>query len=258
MAFEFDGEKYKSASRHQQQWGMKLISELHLTGSERVLDLGCGDGGLTAQLAELVPRGSVLGIDASEGMIASACQHARANLAFRLRDINEIDFQEEFDIVFSNATLHWVKDHRRLLRNVRAALKPGGLARFNFAADGNCSHLFKVLGEMMGREEFTGHFGNFDWPWYMPAIGEYCKLVSELDFREAKVWGENADRFFPDVETMVRWIDQPSLVPFLKYVTEPDKQDFRDAVVQRMIAVTRQDDGRCFETFRRVNLSARK
>ncbi len=65
MTFEFDAEKYKAASAHQKEWGRKLISGLNLTGSERVLDLGCGDGGITAQLAECVPDGMVVGIDAS-------------------------------------------------------------------------------------------------------------------------------------------------------------------------------------------------
>ena len=83
-------------------------------------------------------------------------------------------------------------------------------------------------------------------------------MVGEFDFREARVWDENADRFFPDAEAMVRWIEQPSLVPFLPHVSEPDRQSFRDAVVELMIATCRQDDGRCFETFRRVNLLARK
>lgn len=60
--FEFDGEKYKKASKHQKEWGNSLISELSLNGNEQILDLGCGDGSLTEQLAQLVPNGSVLGI----------------------------------------------------------------------------------------------------------------------------------------------------------------------------------------------------
>ncbi|MHC5061222.1 MAG: class I SAM-dependent methyltransferase [Planctomycetota bacterium] len=55
MTFEFDSEKYKEASGHQKEWGAKLISELSLKGGERILDLGCGDGTLTAELARLVP-----------------------------------------------------------------------------------------------------------------------------------------------------------------------------------------------------------
>ncbi|MDR2870610.1 MAG: class I SAM-dependent methyltransferase, partial [Deferribacteraceae bacterium] len=72
MSYEFNGEAYKKASAHQEDWGKRLISELNLQGNEAVLDLGCGDGRVTAQLAELLPNGRVIGIDASKGMIESA------------------------------------------------------------------------------------------------------------------------------------------------------------------------------------------
>ena len=94
MTFEFDAEKYKRASPHQRQWGKKLIAELDLKGNERILDLGCGDGGITAQLAELVPNGLVVGIDASQSMIESAQKNYKAeNMRFDLMDINTIDSQ---------------------------------------------------------------------------------------------------------------------------------------------------------------------
>jgi trans-aconitate 2-methyltransferase len=258
MTHEFDGNKYAKASAHQTEWGLKLISELGLSGRERVLDLGCGDGTLTAQLAELLPDGDVLGVDASKGMIEAALPKATSNLRFRELDINDLNFVEEFDVVFSNATLHWVKDHQRLFQNVYRALRPGGRIRFNFAGDGNCSHFFAVVREAMTREEFCQFFVGFEWPWYMPSHDEYEDLAKSSGLHDVRVWGENADRFFPDAESMVRWIDQPSLVPFLAHVASPAKESFRDFVVNRMLVGTKQEDGRCFETFRRINVSAVK
>lgn len=258
MPFEFDGEKYARASAHQKEWGERLIDELKLGGCERILDLGCGDGAVTSRLAELVPHGSVLGIDASESMIKTALHHKKDNLSFVLKDINSFDFENEFDLVFSNATLHWIKDHDLLLNRVYRCLKKNGIARFNFAADGNCSHFFKVVGEAMHLPEYNKYFVDFEWPWFTPKIEEYEAIVRNCPFREVKVWGENADRYFPNAGAMTGWIDQPSLVPLLKCVGQADKQSFRDYVVGRMIEETRQEDGTCFETFRRVNLSARK
>jgi trans-aconitate 2-methyltransferase len=110
-ALGFDGEKYRQASIHQKEWGMQLIVELPLNGRERILDLGCGDGALTAQLASRVPDGFVLGIDSAPSMIAAASHHARPNLRFELLDMRELNYDEEFDVVFSNSALHWVKDH---------------------------------------------------------------------------------------------------------------------------------------------------
>lgn len=258
MTHEFDGRKYEKASTHQKEWGTKLIAELDLQGHEHVLDLGCGDGSLTAQIAEILPEGEVVGIDASQGMIDAALLKARDKLKFLLMDINELDFVDRFDVVLSNATLHWVKDHKRLFENVHRSLRDGGRIRFNFACDGNCSHFFKVIREAMALDDFAAHFAEFEWPWYMPPVDEYRALVESSGLHNTRVWGENADRYFPDEEAMIRWVDQPSLVPFLAHVPIQDKDLFREFVVGRMIKETKQDNGRCFETFRRINVSATK
>jgi len=256
MPFEFDSRKYAETSAHQKEWGERLISELNLKGNEAILDLGSGDGALTARLAELVPEGKVVGIDASRNMVETARALAKDNLEFLLGDIDEISFEGEFDVVFSNATLHWVKNHDALLDNVRRALKPNGGVRFNFAGDGNCSHLNRVAMEFISVEPYAPYFTGFQWPWYMPTVEEYETLVKSRPFKQAEVWGENADRHFPSAEAMVGWIDQPAIVPFLKCVDEEDKQGFRDAVVDRMLAMTKQHDGTFFETFRRINVLA--
>jgi len=258
VAHEFDGTKYEKASGHQKEWGTRLIAELDLQGTERILDLGCGDGTLSAQIADLVPHGEVVGIDASCGMIEAARPKERKNLRFLVMDINELNYAEQFDVVFSNATLHWIKDHQRLLRNSVRALREGGRLRFNFAGEGNCSNFFSVIREAMSAEEFAVHFAGFEWPWYMPSVEEYSALVNASEWDNARVWGENADRFFPDAGEMIRWIDQPSLVPFLAHVPDGTKPRLREYVVKRMIEETQQDDGRCFETFRRINVSAHK
>lgn len=256
--FEFDGNKYKKASTHQKEWGNKIISELKLIGVENILDLGCGDGVLTKQLSDLVPNGYVLGIDSSQGMINTAKEIKSANLSFQQLSINEIDFVDKFDIIFSNATLHWVLDHKLLLANSYKALKNNGIIRFNFAGDGNCTAFFAVIKKVMFLKEFKDDFKDFQWPWYMPTINEYKKLVGGCDFNEIEIWEENADRFFTTKDEMIRWIDQPSIVPFLKKVNEKQKEKFRNIVIDEMTKKAEQTDGRCFETFRRINVYAKK
>jgi trans-aconitate methyltransferase len=258
MTFEFDGNKYAQASTHQKQWGARLIAELHLRGDEEVLDLGCGDGALTSQLAELVPRGRVVGVDASEGMIKVAKARTRDNLSFVPMDINKWTLPDRFDVIFSNATLHWILDHGRLLANVYAHLKEPGTARFNFAGGGNCASFYEVVRETMAEEPYKPCFKDFVWPWFMPSVDEYEWLLKNLPFQQARVWGENADRTFPGAEALIGWIDQPSLVPFVKQLDGSAKRCFRDAVVERMLKRTAQGDGTHFETFRRINVRAER
>lgn len=256
--FEFDGEKYTKASPHQKEWGARLIAELTLQGNERILDLGCGDGVLTRRLADLVPRGVVVGIDASRGMIETARKHEQKNLRFEIMDINQMRFKTQFDLIFSNAALHWVKNHRHLLTNVLDCLRENGMLRFNFAGDGNCAHLYKVVKEAICRQEYAPYFEEFEWPWYMPPVDEYRTILEQFPFKEIKVWSENADRYFQNADELTRWIEQPSIVPFLNRIESvADQQRFRHTVITRMIQATLQKNGTCFETFRRIHVFAR-
>lgn len=256
--FEFDANKYAAGSAHQKEWGKRIISELSIRGDESILDLGCGDGFLTNELAGLVQHGRVVGIDSSENMIKKARELKQANLSFVLLNINDLDFQEEFDLIYSNATLHWIKDHEKLLSNCYRALRRGGIIRFNFAGNGNCSNFNSVAQESMKSPEFASFFLGFEWPWNMPDSQEYGSLVKRSCFTRVKIWEENADRYFACPEDMVKWIDQPSLVPFLKVIPEKQKGAFRNLVVEQMLKYTTQPDNRCFETFRRINVLAEK
>ena len=256
--FEFDGEKYKAASKHQKEWGNSLIDSLRLSGGESILDLGCGDGVLTARLSELTPDGEVIGMDASQGMIHAAKKLEGANLAFVCLDINQMDYESRFDLIFSNAALHWVKNHKKLLGNCFKALKAGGRIAWNFAAHGTADTFNSVVLEAMTLPRFKKYFTGFEWPWYMPRVEDYTALVAESGFGGYRVTGENKDRYFESSDALIKWIDQPSLVPFLQVLPSEIKDGFRDAVISVMLEKTRQPDGRCFEKFRRIQVEARR
>ena len=258
MPTEFDGKRYRETSTHQKEWGARLIEELNLRGNERILDIGCGDGALTTNLADGVSHGSVLGIDASAGMIDTARSQKRPNLCFQLLDVLDADFRGEFDVIFSNATLHWVRDHEMLLPILYRALNENGILRVNFAGDGNCSTLNRVAQESMASDQYREAFTDFDWPWYMPSVEAYESLTKHSDFKDAEVWGENADRYFPDTEAMLGWLDHPAIVPFKQHLDPETAESFHKVVANRMIEETKQPDGTCFETFRRINLLAKK
>lgn len=256
--YDFDGEKYKKASRHQKEWGKNLISQLHLKGDEVVLDLGCGDGILSEQISQLVPNGKVIGIDASNGMLQTAKKLERDNLSFIQMDINNMDFSNEFDIIFSNAALHWVLNHSLLLDHSFRALKQGGSIHWNFAGNGTCATFCDVMHIEMKNPQYASYFLDFTWPWFMPSKKQYEALIEPVGFSEINIVEENKDRYFSNANEMIGWINQPCIVPFIKCLPDEVKETFRQDVIQLMIERTKQKDETCFETFRRINVTAIK
>ena len=254
----WDGRDYERHSPHQRAWGSSLIAELSLHGDERILDLGCGDGSVTRQLADRVLRGSVLGIDAAPEMLEAARDKCGPNMTVQCLDINDLDFEAKFDVVFSNASLHWVHDHAAVLHSVHRALRRRGVLLAQFGCDGNCPNLIECVKRQMATPPFPKAFAGFRWPWFFPAILAYEELLRASPFAEWRAWIENRDQRFPSADAIVGWIDNPCLIPFVQALPADLRKPFRDAVVEAMLARTRQPDETHLEPFRRINVWARK
>ncbi len=116
------------------EYGKGLLEFIPKNNQQAILDLGCGTGTLTAQLADLCRK--VVGVDSSQNMIDKAKKQF-GNIEFIVCDALALPFEEEFDVVFSNAVFHWISDHNALLTNIRKALKPQGQLVCEFGASGN-------------------------------------------------------------------------------------------------------------------------
>src|SRR6185436_919479 len=126
---DWNAERYHEVSVPQQAWGRRMLERLPLEGHERVLDLGCGTGRITSEIAARVPRGGVVGLDRSPSMLATAQAWLREQaprVGLVLGDGAALPFVRAFDAVFSGATFHWIHDHGALFRSIITALKPGG------------------------------------------------------------------------------------------------------------------------------------
>lgn len=206
----------------------------------------------------LVPNGKVLGIDASTGMINTAIKICRHNLDFIQMDINDLHFSDEFDIIFSNAALHWIKDHKRLLQNSYVALKPGGILLWEFGSNGNCSNFLNVIQSKISEDKYMDYFRNFDMPWFMPSKSQYEDLIAAADYSGYEITEVNRDKYFQSSNELIKWIDQPCIVPFMECIPDTLKSTFRKEVIEEMLNRTQQSDGTCFETFRRLQVYAQK
>jgi trans-aconitate 2-methyltransferase len=145
-SFRWDASDYAKHSQGQFGWAMTNIGKLGLEGYEFVLDVGCGDGKVTAEIARRVPEGRVVGVDWSEDMIELARRLIQdPNIAFRVMDAQALDFHSEFDAVFSNSALHWVADHEAVARGIAKSLKPGGRIVLSMGGRGTAAAVFKAL-----------------------------------------------------------------------------------------------------------------
>jgi trans-aconitate methyltransferase len=162
--------------RHSFVWraGASLVELLHPEPGERILDLGCGTGHLTAKIAEA--GAAVTGLDSSMSMIAQARQNF-PTLKFALADARDFHFEEPFDAVFSNAALHWVHDAEAAARCVAAALRPGGRFVLEMGVKGNVACVRKAVEDVLMA---AGHAANC--PWFFPSAGEYATLLEKCGF----------------------------------------------------------------------------
>lgn len=173
----WDAESYEQSCSFVYRFGADVTELLQLFPGMKVLDLGCGSGVLTAGLAEKLNavNGSVIGADASSDMLALAGKHYPA-FPFLQKDARFLDFDEEFDAVFSNAVFHWIdrEEQHLLLDGVARTLKPGGQLVCEFGGAGCGKKVHDAL-----RAAFEKRGLNYKMPFYFPTIGEYAPRMEQ-------------------------------------------------------------------------------
>ncbi len=170
MACDWNAALYESKHAFVWQQAAALLDLLHPRAGERILDLGCGTGHLTAQLA--AAGAEVIGIDLSPAMIEQA-RHNHPELRFEVADARCFAFPEPFDGVLSNAALHWIPEPEAVVGCVRQALKPGGRFVAEFGGRGNIREILAALDRAAGRLG-TRHVAD---PWYFPSVAEYAGVL---------------------------------------------------------------------------------
>lgn len=185
--YTWNAADYAQHSRSQFDWAQELIAKLGLGGGEALLDLGCGDGRVTATLAARLPAGRVVGVDRSLAMLALARQRfppaQLPHLHFAQMDAAQLGFAGCFDVVFSNAVLHWVPDHRAVLAGVRRSLRPGGRLLFQMGGRGNGAGILATLARVIEREPWRPYFAGFDFPYAFYAPDNYAAWVPQAELQ---------------------------------------------------------------------------
>ena len=261
-SFHWDAEAYARNSKAQLKWARELIAKLSLQGHEAVLDIGCGDGKVTAEIARQVPRGEVVGIDSSEDMVRKAssayAQSGNPRLSFHLMDAGALAFESRFDVAFSNAALHWLREHRTMLKRVARSLKPGGRVLFQMGGMGNGDEIFAVAGEMIAADRWREFFSDFRFPWGFHAPREYREWCEEAGLRPRRIELLPRDMAQQGADGLANWI-RTTWMPYTERLPAPRREDFvREAVDRYTKSHPADSQGRIIVRMVRLEVDAVK
>jgi len=185
---KWNAKDYANNSSAQEIWATELIGKLALQGDEHLLDIGCGDGKITHAIARELVNGKVVGIDQSDNMIELAVNHfAVYNLSFFTMDATEFFVSEKFDIVFSNAALHWVKDHKIVLRRIKEHLHPKAKLLFQMGGYGNASDILEIVTQAIESEKWADYFKTFVCPYHFYNVQDYENWLPKTGYKAKRI-----------------------------------------------------------------------
>lgn len=227
--YQWDAEDYAKNSAQQQGWAQELIRKFGLRGDERLLDVGCGDGKVSAEIAAGLPRGSVLGVDVSTEMIDLAQKRfpleQYPNLRFQVEDANRLPFTGEFSAVFSNAALHWLRDHRPALRGIADALRPGGKALLQMGGRGNNADMMALLAEKVRSQRWKEYFEGFEVPYGFYGPEEYAAWLAEAGLAPLRMELIPKDMVHAGREGLAGWV-RTTKIPYTQRLPEEKRPAF--------------------------------
>lgn len=248
---DWDARRYREHAGFVSELGLPVVALLDPRPGETILDLGCGDGDLTARLAGL--GCDVVGIDASPDMVAAA---RGKGIDARVLDAVDLATAEElrecFDAVFSNAALHWMHPMQAVARGIARVLKPSGRLVAELGGQGNVTRIRSAIYQALESRGVSGP----QWdPWYFPAPDEYSRLLGGLGFDIESV--EHFERPTDLPSGITEWIESVAR-PFLNAVAPGAQREFLSDVEDRLAGALRRDDGSWWADYVRLRIRAVK
>jgi trans-aconitate 2-methyltransferase len=232
--YQWNASEYEKHSSAQLEWARELIQKLDLKGHESVLDIGCGDGKVTAEIRRCLSKGTIIGIDSSDEMIDLASRKFPKtefpNVSFKKIDAREILYKNQFDVVFSSAALHWVRDHQSVLRGVSNSLKNSGRLLFQMGGKGNAEGIIEIIHRLIKMDRWKSYFQGFVFPYGFYSPDEYRNWLDQSGLTANRLELIPKDMKQKGREGLAGWI-RTTWLPYTERVPEDMKEVLIEEVV---------------------------
>lgn len=255
--YRWNADGYAQHSQGQERWARELLAEISLQANEQVLDVGCGDGRITASIAAQIPQGRVTGVDLSPDMIAHAQRHFAnvANLSFRQMNASELTFDHEFTLVFSNAALHWVRHHQPVLAGVSRALRTGGRFIAQMGGAGNGAGMIAAFESIAALPRWREYFSGFSSTYGFHHPDDYARWLQAVGLHVQQCELIDKDMLHADQVAFTGWI-RTAWHPYTSPIPEVQRELFIREVVAQYLQ-THGTDARGQVRVRMVRLQVR-
>jgi trans-aconitate 2-methyltransferase len=248
---DWDGSSYDRISGPMEQLGREVLDRLTLTGDETVLDAGCGSGRVTQALIDRLPRGRVIGVDASEDMIRVARERLPASTELHVQDLTRLDLGNgrRVDAILSTATFHWIADHDALFAALAHVLSDGGRLEAQCGGAGNVSGVHTAAQAVGAREPYRDAFAGWSGPWNFSTPDDAARRLRAAGFTDVSA-GLTPRPVHPEEPLeYLRTIVLGSHVARLP-------ENLRDPYINDVAAALAEKDDRVTVDYVRLNLSA--
>ena len=243
---DWDAGGYHRVASVQEAWGIDLLRRIPPQRYRALLDAGCGSGRLTAHLLRRFPGAIVTALDRSGAMLAEAernLRRFRGRLRLLEADLLDAHPPARFDLIFSNATFHWVRDHAKLFRNLFAWLAPGGRLVAQCGGAGNLRRVEDLTPVLSRRAPFAPRLRDFRRPVYYAGPDETRRRLARAGFHDVDARLHTAPTRFPSRAAFTDFARNVTLVPNLSRL---DPAELRDAFVEGFVKLYEERHGRSY------------
>jgi|GEM_PF-2000506 len=227
----WDAERYDSAHSPQIDVGRELIKMAAVRAEDSILDIGCGTGKLTCELAGLAHKGKVVGIDPSFEMLQKARKAASVheNIFLLQIPVQRINFKNEFNLIYSNSAFQWIKEQEDAMGRAYNALMPDGRFALQMPAKDFCWALMDNIYSAIAALGLESKFKNMESPWRFPLKEEVAGFLKDAGFVKVNAFYKDYTLMFESINEVLEWGVSAALRPYLFPLSEKMQEQFKYA-----------------------------